>query len=231
VFCEDGNFRPIDIQFGPDGALYICDWHNALIGHLQHNLREPNRDHQHGRIWRVVCKDRDFVKSPAIADEPIPAVLNALKEYEDRTRYRARRELAARTTSDVVPAVKTWIAGLDKADENYLHHMLEGIWVLQSHNVLDMDLLTAALNADDYHCRAAATRILCDMREEIPNALELVRARVNDDHPRVRVEAVRACSFFDSEDAIEVALDALEHETDKYVKYTLDETMRHLENL
>ncbi|MEZ6127631.1 MAG: GDSL-type esterase/lipase family protein [Planctomycetaceae bacterium] len=231
VFCEDGNFRPIDIQFAPDGTLYICDWHNALIGHLQHNLREPNRDHQHGRIWRVVCSGRDLVKPPAIADEPVPVVLNALKEYEDRTRYRARRELAARSTSDVVPAVKTWISGLDKDDEDSLHHMLEGIWVLQSHNVLDMELLTAALNADDYHCRAAATRVLCDMREKIPNALELVRERVNDDHPRVRVEALRACSFFDSEDAIEVALDALEHETDKYIKYTLDETMRHLENL
>ncbi len=53
VFCDDGNFRPVDLQFGPDGALYIVDWHNALIGHLQHNLREPNRDHSHGRIWRV----------------------------------------------------------------------------------------------------------------------------------------------------------------------------------
>ncbi len=43
--CDDGNFRPVDVQIAPDGSLYIVDWHNALIGHLQHNLREPNRDH------------------------------------------------------------------------------------------------------------------------------------------------------------------------------------------
>ncbi|MFQ5735105.1 MAG: PVC-type heme-binding CxxCH protein, partial [Planctomycetaceae bacterium] len=56
VLCTHGNFRPVDLQFGPDGALYIVDWHNALIGHLQHNLRDPSRDHSHGRSWRVTYK-------------------------------------------------------------------------------------------------------------------------------------------------------------------------------
>lgn len=230
VFCEDGNFRPIDIQFAPDGSLYICDWHQALIGHLQHNLREPNRDHQHGRIWRVTCKGRDLVKAPKIAGETIPALLEVLKVYEDRARYNARRELAERATDDVVAAVKTWTAGLDKSDENYQHNLIEANWVLQSHNVIDMDLLSAALNADDYHCRGAATRIVCDMRRKLPNAMDLIKEKISDDHPRVRLEAVRACSFF-GEEAIEVALEVLEGDVDKYLQYTLDETMRHLENL
>lgn len=231
VFCEDGNFRPIDIQFAPDGTLYICDWHNALIGHLQHNLREPNRDHQHGRIWRVVCKDRPLVKAPAIAGEPLPALLDALKEYEDRTRYRARRELAERSTADVTAAVKDWINGLNASDQNHSHHLLEAAWVLQSHNVADVELLHSILNADDYHCRAAATRVLCDLRNKVPDALKLIHERINDEHPRVRLEAVRACSFFSPDEAIEVALDVLNHDVDQYLQYTLDETMRHLESL
>ena len=230
VFCKDGNFRPIDIQFAPDGSLYICDWHQALIGHLQHNLREPNRDHQHGRIWRVTCKGRDLVKAPKIAGEPISAVLEVLKAYEDRARYHARRELAERKTEDVVAAIKTWTAGLDQSDELYLHNILEANWVLQSHDVVDMDLLSIILNADDYHARAAATRIVCDMRHRLPDALELIKVKIGDDHSRVRLEAVRACSFF-GEDAIEVALDVLEHDVDEYLQYTLDETMRHLESL
>lgn len=231
VFCEDGNFRPIDIQFAPDGTLYICDWHNALIGHLQHNLREPNRDHQHGRIWRVKCTGRPLVEPPQIDGAPVSDLLQALTAYEDRTRYRARRELAERPMQDVVPAVRTWVAGLDDANDGYLHNLLEANWVLQSHNFVDMELLNAALNADDYHCRAAATRILCDMREKIPSALKLVHERINDDHPRVRLEAVRACSFFESEEAVEVALDVLNHDVDRYLQYTLDETMRHLDSL
>lgn len=211
--------------------MYICDWHNALIGHLQHNLREPNRDHQHGRIWRVICTGRPLVQAPPIAGEPIPALLDALQEYEDRTRYRARRELMERPTADVVAAVQEWVAGLDESDAAYAHHLLEANWVLQAQNKVDMDLLSKSLNSDDYHARAAATRIVADMRNQIPNALELIHERINDDHPRVRLEAVRACSFFDSVEAIEVALDVLNHDVDQYLQYTLEETMRHLENL
>ena len=230
AFCEDGNFRPIDIQFAPDGTLYICDWHNALIGHLQHNLREPNRDHQHGRIWRVVCTGRDLVKPPAIAGQPVSALVEALNEYEDRARYRARRELAERPSAEVVPAIQKWATGLDKSGDEYSHQLLEANWVLQSHNTVDADLLNAALNSTDYHCRASATRILCYLRAHVPDALEKVHQRINDDHPRVRLEAVRACSFFDSEEAIEVALDVLNGDVDRYLQYTLDETMRHLES-
>ena len=50
---SDPNFRPVALQFGPDGALYVVDWFNPLVGHMQHSLRDPNRDHTHGRIWRI----------------------------------------------------------------------------------------------------------------------------------------------------------------------------------
>ena len=43
--AADTNCRPVDLEFGPDGALYVVDWFNPLIGHMQHNLRDPNRDH------------------------------------------------------------------------------------------------------------------------------------------------------------------------------------------
>ncbi len=109
VSCEDGNFRPVDVQFGPDGALYIVDWHNALIGHLQHNLRDPSRDHSHGRIWRVTYAGRPLVQPAKIAGESIPALLELLKAYEDRTRYRARRELAERDSDQVIAELKKWI--------------------------------------------------------------------------------------------------------------------------
>ena len=231
VFCKDGNFRPIDIQFAPDGTLYICDWHNALIGHLQHNLREPNRDHQHGRIWRVICKDRPLVKAPVIADAPVADVCQSLTEYEDRARYRARRELAQRPSEEVVPAVKAWAKALDKSDDNYAHHVLEANWVLQSHNQVDQDLLTIILKADDANCRTAATRVVCDMKHKLPNALKLIHERIEDKHGRVRLEAVRACSFFSADEGIEVVLDVLNHDMDDYIQFTLDETMRHLESL
>ena len=64
---SDPSFRPVDIEFGPDGALYMCDWYNPLVGHMQHSIRDPNRDHAHGRIWRIHYTKRPLVKPAKIA--------------------------------------------------------------------------------------------------------------------------------------------------------------------
>ena len=61
----------VDVQIAPDGTLYIVDWHNALIGHLQHNLREPNRDRSHGRIWRLKHKTRPVLQPAEIEGQPV----------------------------------------------------------------------------------------------------------------------------------------------------------------
>src|SRR5262245_47692683 len=48
VFSSDPNFRPSDLEMAPDGSLYFTDWHNPIIGHMQHNLRDPNRNKIYG---------------------------------------------------------------------------------------------------------------------------------------------------------------------------------------
>src|SRR5690349_23510300 len=56
------TFRPIDVKLGPDGALYVADWSNPIIQHGEVDFRDPRRDHEHGRIWRITAKDRPLVK-------------------------------------------------------------------------------------------------------------------------------------------------------------------------
>ena len=72
VSSSDPNFRPSDMEIGGDGALYITDWHNALIGHMQHNMRDPNRDHAHGRVYRVTYEGRPLVDAPKNEGENDP---------------------------------------------------------------------------------------------------------------------------------------------------------------
>ena len=230
VSCRDGNFRPVDAEFAPDGSLYIIDWHNALIGHLQHNLRDPSRDHSHGRIWRVTYKDRPLVTPPRIDGASVAELLDALKVHENRNRYRAKRELAQRKVDEVLPEVKKWLAGLDQNDPNFEHHQLEGLWIYQTFNTVEKDLLKKALAAKDFRARAAATRVLSYWLNRVEDPIKWLKPLVNDEHPRVRLEAVRALSFLKGDDSIELALDVLEHPTDFYIEYTLEETMRALEN-
>jgi glucose/arabinose dehydrogenase len=229
---SDPNFRPVALQFGADGALYVVDWFNPLVGHMQHSLRDPNRDVEHGRIWRIHYKNRPLVEKPKIAGASTAELLELLKTYEDRTRYRARRELHDRPTKEVMASLKTWVAGLSKTDAAYWHSMLEALWLHQSHNVVDEGFLKTMLTCPEPKARAAATRVLCYWRDQVASPLELLRKQVNDENARVRLEAIRALSFFEGKDAAtasEIALESLAFPQDYYLEYTLNETNKTLD--
>ena len=226
------NFRPICADVAPDGSLYFCDWAKPLIGHMQHHIRDPHRDKEHGRIYRMTYEGRPLLKPVKIDGQPIPALLDALKEPEDNVRTRAKIELSKHDSSKVVAAVNKWVAKLDPKDKAYEHHLTEALWVHQWHNVVDEALLKKMLRSPEPNARAAATRVLCYWRDRVTDPLALLKVQVADESPRVRLEAVRACSFFKSAQAAEVALMALEKETGKpdyYIKYCLDETMKALD--
>ncbi len=229
VSSTDPNFRPSDVKMGPDGAIYFSDWHNPIIGHMQHNLRDPNRNRVYGRVYRITYDSRPLSKAPKIDGATIPELLDVLKNSEDRVRYRARLELSARKSEEVIAATNEWMAKLDKKDADFEHHILEGLWVHQNHNVANRDLIKRVLASPDHRARAAAARVLCYQREQVSDALEIFKGLAADKHPRVRLEAVRAASFFTNPDAIEVVLIAAEHPTDYYLDYTMKETRRQID--
>jgi glucose/arabinose dehydrogenase/lysophospholipase L1-like esterase len=229
---SDPNFRPVDLEFGPDGALYFVDWFNPLIGHMQHSLRDPNRDVEHGRIWRIHYKKRPLVDRPRIAGASVPELLELLKAYEDRTRYRARRELREHPEPEVMAAVDKWVAGLYKDDPDYWHHMLEALWLRQSFDVVDQALLKTMLNCPEPKARAAAVRVLCYWRDRVADPLGTLAEKIKDENPRVRLEVVRTLSFFRGKDAAkaqEIGAESLLMDQDYYLGYTLEETNKTLE--
>jgi len=227
------NFRPSCMAVAPDGSIYFCDWAKELIGHMQHHIRDPGRDKTHGRIYRITFEGRQLLKPVKIDGEPIDKLLAALTTPEDDVRTRAKIELSKHDSAKVIAATKKWIAGLSKTDPEYEHHRLEGLWVHQWHNVVDEALLKDVLKSPDHRARAAATRVLCYWRDRVKAPLDLLKVQAADAHPRVRLEAIRACSFFTTSAAAEVALSALEKEADAnkpdyYIKYCLDETLKQL---
>jgi glucose/arabinose dehydrogenase len=231
VSSDDPNFRPSDVEVGPDGALWFTDWQNPIIGHMQHNLRDPSRDHVHGRVYRVTAEGRPLLKAPKIAGASVDELLENLKSPEDRVRYRSKIELSGRDSKQVVVAAQKWAAGLDKADKNYDHQLTEALWVHQWHNAVNEDLLNRVLKSKEANARAAAVRVLCYWRDRVKAPLDLLKTAAVDDSPRVRLEAVRACSFFTDPRAMEIALESVNKPQDEFLKYTLDETMKTLEKV
>ncbi|RZO15382.1 MAG: hypothetical protein EVB09_07400 [Verrucomicrobiaceae bacterium] len=156
---DDRNVRPSDADFGSDGALYVSDWHNVIIGHMQHNVRDPNRDHNHGRIYRVINTAKPLQKPVAIDGEPINALLNNLKHPIDGVRYRTRIELSEHPTDPLVAEIGKWVSNFDAKNPNEAHHMLEALWVLQAHNVKDDKLMGTLLTSADPNVRRAAKTV------------------------------------------------------------------------
>jgi azurin/glucose/arabinose dehydrogenase/lysophospholipase L1-like esterase len=225
VSSSDPNFRPCDLEIGADGALYFTDWHNPIIGHMQHNLRDPSRDKQHGRVYRVTAEGRPLLEPERIAGEPVAHLVRLLDSPDDNVRYRARIELSARPANEVLAAVEAWTAELAQGDPQGERRLLEALWVHQQHDVVARPLLERLLATADFRARAAATRVLCAWRDRVPGALELLRGRIADEHPRVRLEAVRALSFFADAQAAEIALGAVAQPVDRWLDYTLRETL------
>ncbi|MEM6648072.1 MAG: PVC-type heme-binding CxxCH protein [Bacteroidota bacterium] len=192
---SDGNFRPVDLEIAPDGSLYIVDWHNILIGHMQHNARDPLRDHVHGRIYRVTYPSRPLVRPAFIADAPIDTLLQNLTLPEYRTRYRTRRELRGRDAVEVQSAINTWAQTLDESDLMYERHLLEALWVTWGLNAVDENLLRRLLNAEDHRVRSAAVRVLRYSGHQVSAQDDLLMAAAQDDHGRVRLEAMTAASW------------------------------------
>ncbi|NOS69676.1 MAG: azurin [Verrucomicrobia bacterium] len=228
------NFRPSAVSVAPDGSIYFCDWAKELIGHMQHHIRDPHRDKSHGRIYRITYEGRPLLQPAKVFGQSVEKLLDLLKEPENDVRTRAKTELGKHDSTKVIAAVKKWSANLDPKDKDYEHHMTEALWVHQWHNVVDEELLKRMLRSPDYHARAAATRVLCYWRDRVKDPLALLEVQVKDENPRVRLEAVRACSFFTTAKAAEIALAALDKEADPnkpdyYIKYCLDETMRQLD--
>lgn len=231
VMSSDPNFRPSDFEIAPDGTLYFTDWHNPIIGHMQHNLRDPSRDKSHGRVYRLMHAKRPVVKAPQIAGEPIGKLVTLLSHSDDRIRYRAKIELSSRDAGEVVAAVKDWAANLSSQDPNYEHHMMEALWVHQYQNVVDLPLLTRMLRSSEPKARAAATKVLCYWRDRVPQALDLVRTQIQDVAPQVRLEAIRALSFFtaQADEAQAIAVEMYSQPDDEYLRFVFGETLATLE--
>ncbi|MFY9252210.1 MAG: PVC-type heme-binding CxxCH protein [Fuerstiella sp.] len=191
-------FRPIDVKLGPDGAIYIADWYNPIIQHGEVDFRDPRRDHTHGRIWRVVWKGAPKREWTSNSNRSVADLLASLTSSDNFERQAARHVLREKG-QDILPELKTWADSIDVTSETE-HQRLEALWCFQSQRTVNEALLKQLLAASDGRVRAAAIRVLSHWKHEFPeSSLAMLEAAITDEHPRVRLEAVRAISFSPNE--------------------------------
>jgi putative heme-binding domain-containing protein len=217
-------FRPIDVKMGPDGAIYIADWYNPIIQHGEVDFRDERRDHTHGRIWRITVKDRKLVEKPKISGAKVLDLLELLKSPEQWTRSHARREIASRQDERSRIDLLFWCS------QNEEHESLfETSWVLQQSDNVNQDWLLFATHSKKHEIRAAACRIWgdCWQQKKTRAASEIIKVlqtAANDDHPRIRLEAVRALAKIPG--TASAIASALDKPTDRWLDYAIFLSLR-----
>ncbi|HEV8541501.1 MAG TPA: PVC-type heme-binding CxxCH protein, partial [Verrucomicrobiae bacterium] len=221
------NFRPVDVKFGPDGALYICDWFNPIIGHYQASFRHPDRDKTHGRIWRVTAHGRELTKRPELAKASIPELLNDLESPDRWTWQFAKRVLADRLAEEVVPAVQKWAAD-DKRSEPGLK---EALGVLQSHEAATDDLVAKLADGVDPGARAYAASVVGWWADRLHDPVSILRRLAEDENPRVRLHAIVAATYVSDARALDVLAAAAQRPMDKFIEYAFAQAVYALDAL
>jgi len=237
IFSENLSFIPVDLKYGPRGAMYVCDWYNPVKGHAQYSLRDPRRDRKSGRIWRIVPKGAQLQSPPKIADASLEGLLDNLKRPEYRYRYWTKRELRDRhSPSSVLNALDIWVKKLNPSDERYRHHQVEALWLYRSIGESRPVLLEELLYCENHHARAAATRQLryTEGAQGIPHnpgmaknglslsrATELLAKAANDMNGIVRMEAANTASYLGTAESLLAILDVLKFPKQEHLSFAL----------
>ena len=223
IFSTNLSFIPVDLRYGPRGAMYVCDWYNPVKGHAQYSLRDPRRDRKSGRIWRIVPKGAKLQDPPKIAGASISALLDLLKRREYRYRYWAKRELRDRDPLEVGSALNAWVAKLDSKDQRFRHHQLEALWTYRGIEAANPGLLKELLSCEIHHARAAATRQLryADCGLSGKDRGELLLQSANDESALVRLEAVTASTYLATPAAFQALLATLSHSRETHLNYAI----------
>lgn len=223
------NFRPVDVKVGPDGAVYVADWYNSIINHAQHDFRDPRRDHDHGRIWRITHKDRPLVEKPKLVGITTEELVDQLKSPQAWNRHQARNELSERDPDQTLAAIEAWVETLSEDSPDRDHNLVEAMWACQNVDRCSEGILQRVLDAKDGHARSAGARMIRYWQDELSDPVGMIAKASADPFPRARMEAVLSAGYIPRAEAYVAALHSLDYPGDPVLDQALPQTKQALE--
>jgi putative heme-binding domain-containing protein len=190
LVSDDPWFRPVDLKLGPDGAIYVADFYNRIIGHYEVPLTHPGRDHERGRIWRISYKGaengvgtrkaQDSQPRFPLSTAGIPALVSAMADPNLVIRMLAANQLVERRGEEVLKRVLA-VVSAPLISLQRVH----GLWVLERLGALADSTLAGAARDAERTVRVHAMRILAE-RTQLTGAQErLLLAGLEDSDPLV----------------------------------------------
>lgn len=157
--CADPQFVGVDLQYGPDGAVYMTDWYDPR--HC-HNPGIENWDRSNGRIYRMKYDegyepvDVDYAKATDLE------LAEAQRHSNDWHVQAARLELARRASAgriaDDAIGLLSQIAGNGQSPAL----RLRGLWALTAIGRFTADVAGKAIDDESEYVRAWAIQLIAD---------------------------------------------------------------------
>ncbi len=190
LVSEDDWFRPVNISFGPDGCLYIADWYNKIVSHNEVPTSHPDRDKNHGRIWRIRHESqpaRKIVDFYTVKTADLPAYLQSPYLWERRAAWNQISERDLSETSALLPELVKMVNDNAAGTSARIH----ALWSLEALSFFDKESVGKWLSDLDDQVRREALRFLTSYPEQIGGFVPQYRALINDPNAAVRSQLIR----------------------------------------
>ena len=182
LISKDRNFRPVAIQFGPDGCLYVTDWYNKVISHNEVPRKHPERDKTSGRIWRIRHKSQARVAPPVLSELSADELLAHLGSPNARIADLAWQEITDRKAVELAPKLELLIADSKLSGGR----RLGALWALEGLKTVPTPLLVTLSSDFNANIRHEAVRIAGAQTRGDGEFLQVAKSLVEDPAPKVR---------------------------------------------
>lgn len=206
ILTDDRWFRVVDTRTGPDGAIYLADWYDSRLTHVD---PRDTWDHDHGRLYRLQAKGAKpiapFDLGKLSSKELIPYLSHANKWF----RQTAVRLFYDRKDKSVIPALRELVT------KNSGQLALDAFWALNASGGFDGDFALQQLNHPNPDVRAWTIRLLGDQHKVLPaHQQKLLALARNEKEVHVRVQLAATCRRLPAADAIPILRELLLREED-----------------
>ncbi len=187
---KDDWFRPVNMEFGPDGCLYIADWYNKIISHNELPTTHPDRDKSHGRIWRIRHKSQKPRKIPNFYELKTEDLVQHLKSPSLWAKRAAWHQISDRPIAETKDLSTALVTLASDQSQSEMTRIL-ALWSLEGIRHYDKVLIDKLLASPKHDLRREAVRSLASFSLDahaIANALENVS---EDSNPMVRSQVLR----------------------------------------
>ena len=190
---EDDWFRPVNMEFGPDGSLYIADWYNKIISHNELPTTHPDRDKSHGRIWRirhVSQKPRVILDFNLVKTEELVNYLKSPSLWEKRAAWHQISDRPISETKGLAMSLMALASNESQDDVTRIH----ALWSLEGIKHYDATLLSFLLKSPLHDLRREAVRSLASFSLNPAQMASSVKELMEDKNPAVRSQVLRTLS-------------------------------------